>query len=442
MSAILDKTALNYANLFGLSKGLHLEGNQYSWLGSIFYFGYLIAQYPAGYLLQRLRTIAKFLSVCILAWGTVLMTTAACKNFAGAMANRFFLGLLESSFTPGAVLITGMYWNRDEQPLRQLAWYSAQAWAGVFGGLLGYGVGHIQSSFPQWGWIFIILGAVTIIWAAVVAFYLPDSPVTARYLTEEQKLAAVARVARNKTGVENKRFKKYQIFHALKDPKTYLLFVLGCAAQIPNSLITSFSTKIIQSMGFTQLQTTLLGIPSNLIQAASLLVAGYCASRFPNTRIIVMTVGNVVCVIAAACLAYLPLENQWGRLIAFWWTPVQSIGFSLALAMVSANISGHTKKQFTGATTFIAYCVGNIIGPFTFKNEEAPRYKSAIVAMLCGYVIKTAAGIALGVYMWAENKRRDRLQAASGEILTGKEGEKEAMLDKTEFENPYFRYSL
>lgn len=110
-------------------------------------------------------------------------------------------------------------------------------------------------------------------------------------------------------------------------------------------------------MGFDVLQTTLLGIPSDFIQGISLVAAGYVASQFPNRRIIVMTVANIACIIASACMAYLPLQNNWGRLVAFWFTSLQrsafsaritlfpwryfsSVGFSLGLSMVSINIGG------------------------------------------------------------------------------------------------------
>jgi sugar phosphate permease len=58
----LDKNGINYASAFGLEEGTNLKGQDYSWLGSIFYFGYLLGQYPSGYLLQRLP-IAKFIGV-------------------------------------------------------------------------------------------------------------------------------------------------------------------------------------------------------------------------------------------------------------------------------------------------------------------------------------------------------------------------------------------
>lgn len=40
----LDKATLGYAAVFDLQKDLSLHGTQYSWLGSIFYFGYLVVR--------------------------------------------------------------------------------------------------------------------------------------------------------------------------------------------------------------------------------------------------------------------------------------------------------------------------------------------------------------------------------------------------------------
>lgn len=39
-----DKSALNYSGVLGIKEDTHLTGSQFSWLGSIFYLGYLIYQ--------------------------------------------------------------------------------------------------------------------------------------------------------------------------------------------------------------------------------------------------------------------------------------------------------------------------------------------------------------------------------------------------------------
>lgn len=102
-------------------------------LGSIFYFGYLIAQWPAGLALQKLP-VGKFLAITTIVWGGLLMMTPACHNFAGIATNRFFLGLVEAVVNPGFVLLMSMWYTSKEQPLRLEAYYCTNGIATMFGG--------------------------------------------------------------------------------------------------------------------------------------------------------------------------------------------------------------------------------------------------------------------------------------------------------------------
>lgn len=94
----LDKTTVSYASVMGLKKDIGLSGQQYSWIGSMFYFGYLFWEYPTNRLLQRLP-LGKWSAFNVIMWGLVLCCMAATKNFAGAMTVRFFLGVFEAAVT-------------------------------------------------------------------------------------------------------------------------------------------------------------------------------------------------------------------------------------------------------------------------------------------------------------------------------------------------------
>lgn len=48
--------------------------------------------------------------------------TALCFNFAGIMAVRFFLGLMESITGPVFVIVTSNWWTRPEQAFRTAFW--------------------------------------------------------------------------------------------------------------------------------------------------------------------------------------------------------------------------------------------------------------------------------------------------------------------------------
>ena len=114
----LDKTALNYAKVFGMEKAMHLKGQEFSLAASIFYIGYMCAQMPSAYLIGRYPA-GKVLGVFTVIWGVSVFTMVANKSFTHIMVNRFFLGALEAPVTPGLSLMTGFWYTRAEQPLRQ-----------------------------------------------------------------------------------------------------------------------------------------------------------------------------------------------------------------------------------------------------------------------------------------------------------------------------------
>lgn len=78
---------LSYASVMGILKDAHLSNSEYTWLGSIYYFGYLAAAYPHNRLLQHFPQ-SKYIAVCALLWGIVLCTMAAGHNFTGLMFVR------------------------------------------------------------------------------------------------------------------------------------------------------------------------------------------------------------------------------------------------------------------------------------------------------------------------------------------------------------------
>lgn len=152
-----------------------------------------------------------------------------------------------------------------------------------------------------------------------------------------------------------------------------------------------FTSIIVGTFGFGTLGTQYLQIPGGAVQFITLLLGGYIATKFDgkfHSRFACMIFACTVCIIGSGLLVGLPDTNKWGRLVALWLCYFQGLGFSMSLTIVSSNIAGYTKKQVTGALLFTGYCVGNIIGPQTFKSSEAPGYNSAYIAYvaICLYI--------------------------------------------------------
>ena len=93
-------------------------------------WAYLIGRFPAG----------RVLGVSTIIWGVCVITMVENKNYAHVMVSRFFLGVFESSVTPGLSLMTGFWYTREEIPLRQTIWYSAIGWGGMIGALMAAGI--------------------------------------------------------------------------------------------------------------------------------------------------------------------------------------------------------------------------------------------------------------------------------------------------------------
>jgi len=328
----------------------------------------------------------------------------------------------------------------DEQPLRLEAYYCTVGVATMFSGLIGYAVGHINSDVKKWMWIFIIFGSITMTWGIIMFFLLPDSPSTTRFLSPRERAVAVERVAANKQGVKNRTFKAYQAVQMVKDPKTWILFIMAVSAQIPTAAVTSFASINITSFGFGTLESQYMLIPGGAVQFLGNLFGGWIATKWPGTRCAVMVVANTICIIGSGLLVGLPDDNKWGRLVALWLCYFQNLGFSMSLTIISSNVAGYTKKQLTAAVVFIGFCVGNAASPQTFISSEAPRYQTAYRAMLAAYSIKLVMVFILYIHMWMFNRKRDREQAATP--VDERQAIELGMHDRTEIDNPGFRYTL
>ena len=94
---------------------------------------------------------------------------------------------------------------------------------------------------PPFKIIYILLGGLAIIVGICVLIWLPDSPVHARILTREERIAALERVRDDQGGTENKTIKKDQIMEALLDIRTWLIVLTTMLSRFFRYDIMEFS---------------------------------------------------------------------------------------------------------------------------------------------------------------------------------------------------------
>lgn len=398
-------------------------------------------EYPTNRLLQRLP-LGKYSATCIILWGLVLACFAAAKDFSGAVAIRFFLGVTEAAVTPGFALLTSQWYTKAEQGLRTGIWFSFNGVAQIVGGLVAYGIAVGTANHPAslagWQILFLATGLVTSAVGVVFLFTVPDNQLNARWLSKGDRVLALERIRVNQQGVGNKHFKMYQFWEALTDPMVWGFVLYALVADIPNGGITNFFSQLITSFGYTKQQSLLYGTPGGAVEVVALIVTGWLGDRL-GSRILTSSGGMILAILGMALIVGLPLEGyNKGRLAGYYLTQASPTPFVCFLSLISSNVAGYTKKTTTAAMYLIAYCVGNIIGPQTFRPSDAPRYVSAEVTILVCYCVCLL--IMAFLYWWSrvQNSKKAAIRARPGyEKLENQE-----WLDLTDRENPEFNYVL
>jgi MFS family permease len=205
------------------------DTSRLSWATSLFYFGMLAGLYPMTYALQRFD-IGRILGAVVVFWSGVCMLTAAVTSYQGLYAQRFFLGFVESIVPTGFMCIVSGYYTQPEQSLRQSWWFSSTGLFTIIGGALNYGFAQITSGgLKRWQYIYLLAGSLTFLFG-LLCFAMPNSPVSAWFLTKEERFAAVERLRHGQTGVRCTKFKVYQLKEAILDVKTWLVFIMMASA--------------------------------------------------------------------------------------------------------------------------------------------------------------------------------------------------------------------
>ncbi|KAL8343633.1 hypothetical protein RB601_004239 [Gaeumannomyces tritici] len=384
----LDKNTLSYAAVFGLIEDAKLVGDQFSWLGSVVYVAQLVFQPLVAYSLVKLPT-GKFITAMVFCWGAVLCGMTAAHNFGGLMAARLLLGAFEASVAPTFVAIVQQWYRRREQTKRNAAWYATLGVVNILGSLLTYGLGHIDSDkLHSYQIIFLFCGVLTVAWSVVMAFLMPDSPMTAKFLKGDDKLVAVERLRMNQQGIGSGVWKWDHVWECMYDPKTWVWFLTMLVISIPSGGISTFGPLIIESFGFDRFTTILFNIPFGAIQMIATLGGAWLSDKIKMKGPVLMAL--CICPIAG-CAILLKTgrgkEDQALNLAAYYIISFYPGISPLIYSWSGQNTGGDTKRKVTTAMLFIGSSVGNIVGPLLFRRDERPAYTRGLVANLAMFVL-------------------------------------------------------
>ncbi|KAH8547856.1 major facilitator superfamily domain-containing protein [Umbelopsis sp. PMI_123] len=273
----LDNSNIGNAKVAGLQTDLGLSNSQYSWCISIYTLGVIAMQVPSNMVLERTRP-SIYLPTLIALWSVVSALTALVKDYKSILLVRFFLGITEAGYWPGAVFILSTFYKPHEIAMRNSIFYCGNWLSGALGGALAGAIitgMEGKGGLPGWRWLFILEGCITFVVAFFAVWALPDYPGTTSWLTEEEKDLAVRRLGQGKP---KEKFSFSGLKSAIIDYKIWVFIIIFMAIQTGGQL-NYFMPTIIQNIGYTGSMTQYMTIPVYVFAAILSLIVSVLSDR-------------------------------------------------------------------------------------------------------------------------------------------------------------------
>lgn len=216
-------------------------------------------------LMTRVRP-SWYMASCMALWAIVSALTAVAHSFTGLLLSRFFLGITEAPFYPGALYVLSLFYTRKEIATRMSILYTGALAATAVAGLIAIGIFEMSGlgGITGWRWLFIIQGALTFVVAVASGFILPDEPLKTKWLSEAQRKLAHDRIHNDTVEVRDQSTALKGLWEAVKDVRLWV-FVLMQHMHIAAGAYKNFFPTVIQTLGYGRTATLALTCPPYFI---------------------------------------------------------------------------------------------------------------------------------------------------------------------------------
>ncbi|KAH8118286.1 sugar transporter [Phellopilus nigrolimitatus] len=419
----IDRNNASAARLRGFEKDLKLEGQQFNTLLSILYVGYIIMQVPSNMFLNHIGKPSVYLPVCMIIWGTISILTGITVNFVGALMTRFFLGFVEAAFFPGALFLLSKWYRRDELGLRSAMLYCGSLLSNGFGALIASGIlngmeGKLGHS--AWRWLFYIEGALTVFFAAVAVFVLPDFPATSMWLSPLERRLAEKRLEEDVGISDNESTKSAGHAHGLvlafRDWKVWWL-AFALTSMVISLSFNAFFPTLSKTMGFNDTVTLLLCAPPWVFAT----ICAFAVTRHSDATgerfyhiVLPLCVGIVGFIIAISTM------NIAARYISLFLMASSYCGFVTFFAWISNSISRPPAKRAVAIAFINAFSqFGNIAGSYIWPTAWGPSYRNSYAICIATNGLAIVMCYVFRSHLNRLNKKLDEEEEENGKTEKG-----------------------
>ncbi|RYP75898.1 hypothetical protein DL771_002162 [Monosporascus sp. 5C6A] len=311
--------------------------------------------------------------------------------------------------------------------------------AGAFGGLLASGILKLPNfaSLHEWRMIFAIEGIITIGLSLLSYFTLTDRPETARWLSQEEKNLAIARV-------KSERVAQTSVLDNINRKKLWLGFfnpvVLSTAAVFLLNNITVqglafFTPTIVGTIypAYSTVQKQLYTVPPYVVGAFFEVLLPLLSWRFARRQVFIVMTAPLVMV---GYVLFLATTNPQARYAATFLNASSCFAVgALANAQASAQVVSDTSRTISLSTNMMFGNIGGLIATWSYLSWDGPNYPIGNgLNLAASSLILIISSLTL-LWMTRDNNKREK-RDVDDEL----QGLTQSQIESLEWKHPAFRW--
>ena len=225
LCAYMDRVNVSFASV-QMNVDLEFSATIYGLGGGLFFLGYALFEVPSNLLLVRFGA-RPWLARIMMTWGLLAAGMMFVKTPMQFYVMRFLLGVAEAGFFPGVIYYFAGWFPMAFRGRAVSRFYVASPLASiVMGGISGWlldlnGVAELRG----WQWLFLAQGLPSILAGLLVLLFLPDAPVTAKWLSEPERRWLQRTLAEEAASIGEPG--SHNVLAAFRNPRVLMLGVIA-----------------------------------------------------------------------------------------------------------------------------------------------------------------------------------------------------------------------
>ncbi|KAJ5462522.1 hypothetical protein N7475_007466 [Penicillium sp. IBT 31633x] len=405
LTCFLDRSSIGNVKVANMPEDIHASESEFATAVSIFYVTYVIFEAPWAVLMKKLTPRNILTGLCIV-WSLTTIFTGFIESVGSLYATRLILGVCEAGLFPCLNLYLTMVYRREEQAKRVSYLMSCAAISGAVGGLLAYGLLHMDGIGGKagWRWVYIIEGLFSILCAVLIWFGLPNNPAEAYFLTEEEKWMMRVRNEQRRKYMGSEEFSWEEMRIAARDPKLYFSGAIQFCQDILLYGFSTFLPTILGGMGYDSLMSNVLTVPVYVWAAIVAIAISFWSDRKSSFALYIF-LANIFGLVGYIIL--LAVRNTAVEYFATFLIGITTYtSVSLNIAWLNVNIAPQYRRALEiGLQQTIGNCAGIVAGQ-VYRTEPYVLGNSFSLGSL---VVSQLVVTGFSYYLRRENKMKEQI---------------------------------